>query len=248
MNRPHACVLLLSALAAIPSPGCALLSKGEQGAARFFSLERAVERPGAVPAEVSMAQDNPVELRLGRVTGAHHLDVRLVFRASAYEIRYYRELRWTEPPELCLERSLARALFERRKLQHVVGGIGPTLDVQLTVFDEIIAPKHLVRVQVVARLHDEHLALWEETLTVDRPVVEKQEGDPALAIVDAFSDALAAAVDLVADRVVSELGKTRPASHESPRGQARRTVPVQKTVPSSNEKLWEKPTGARPKP
>jgi hypothetical protein len=35
---------------------------------------------------------------------------------------------------------------------------------------------------------------------------------------------------------------------ESARSQAGRSNPVQKTVPSSNEKLWENPTGAKPKP
>ena len=205
MNTPRACAIIACAIMASVAPGCALLSKGDPGAARFFSLERAPDRPGATLAVASGSRGDPVELRVGRVTGAPHLEERLVFRGSAYEINYYRERRWTEPPELCLKRLLARVLFEERGLRHVVGGSGPTLDVQLTAFDEIRAPQRLVRAQVIASLHDEHLVLWEETLTMDRPIVDPKGGDPAVAMVDALGEAMQATVDRVADRVVREL-------------------------------------------
>ena len=209
MNAPRACALIVCAITVSFAPGCALFSKGDQGAARFFSLEQAPGRPGAVPAVAPGARGNPAELRLGRVTGAPHIEERLVFRDSAYEIGYYRELRWTEPPELYLKRLFARVLFEERGLKHVVGGAGPTLDVQLTAFDEIRFPQRLARAQVIARLHDDHLVLWEETVTVDRPVVEKGNGDPAVATVEALGEAMQAAVDQVADRVVRELKERR---------------------------------------
>lgn len=205
MNTPHVYALLLCAFVVPMSPACALLSKGQPGAPRFFSLDRAVERSDGLRTRVPETQGEPVELRLGRITGANHLEERLVFRDSAYEVRYYRELRWTEPPEVCLERLLARALFERRKLRHVVGGSGPTLDVHLTVFDEILVPQHVVRMQVVVRLHNRQLVLWEETLNFERPMIEEKGADPALAAVEALADAMAVAVDGIADRVVSEL-------------------------------------------
>jgi ABC-type uncharacterized transport system auxiliary subunit len=205
MNTTRTRALILVAISAAFAPGCSLFSKGDQGNAHFFSLERASGRPVAVLAEAPGARADPAGLRLGHVTGAPHLEERLVYRDSAYEINYYRELRWTEPPELCLKRLLARVLFEERGLRHVVGGSGPTLDVQLTAFDEIRAPQRLVRAQVIATLHDEHLVLWEETLTVDRPIVDPKGGDPAVAMVDALGEAMQATVDRVADRVVREL-------------------------------------------
>jgi cholesterol transport system auxiliary component len=227
----------LFALAAAAASGCALLGKGDAGAARFFSLEQAApDRPGIDVAGASGARTDPApRLRLGRVTGAPHLEERLVFRDSTFEVNYYRELRWTEPPELVLRRLLERGLFEERGLQHVVGGAAPTLDVQLTAFDEIrgaavargaargAAPgeageageadeadtPRLARAQVIARLHDERLVFWEETLTVDRPVVPPADGDLPLATVAALAEALQAAVDEVADRTTRALAERR---------------------------------------
>jgi cholesterol transport system auxiliary component len=214
MNTPRACAIIACAIMASVAPGCALLSKGDPGAARFFSLEREPDRPGATLAVASGSRGDPVELRVGRVTGAPHLEERLVFRGSAYEINYYRERRWTEPPELCLKRLLERMLFEKRGLRHVVGGAGPTLDVQLTAFDEIRFPQRLARVQVIASLHDERLVLWEETLTVDRLVVEEGNGDLALETVEALGEAMQTAVDRVADSVVRELEARRGTTRE----------------------------------
>ena len=205
MNTSRACALFLCAITASLAPGCGALSgKAEPGAPRFFSLGRAPDRPDGFAASPG-APGDPAELRLGRITGAPHLEERLVFRNSADEINYYRELRWTEPPEEFLKRLLERALFEERGLRHVVGGAGPTLDAQLTAFDEVRVPQHLARAQVAARLHDDHLVLWEETLTVDRPVVERKDGDLAAATVDALGRAMQAAVDQVADRVLRKL-------------------------------------------
>ena len=196
------------------APGCALLSKGAQGNARYFSMDLAPGRPGAVATEAPGTRGSPSEMRLGRVTGAPHLEERLVFRGSDYEVGYYRELRWTEPPEVFLKRLLARVLFEERGLRQVVGGAGPTLDVQLTALDEVRGPQHLARAQVTATLHDEHVVLWEETLTVDHPIVEG--GDLGEATVEALGKALRVTVDRVAGRVVRELDERRTVTKSSP--------------------------------
>jgi len=205
MNIPRAYTFILCAIIASFAPGCALFSKGDQGAARFFSINREPDRPGPLPANASEVRGEPLKLRLGRVTGVLHIEERLVYRESVHELRYYRERRWTEPPELFLERLLAHALFEERGIRHVVGGSGPTIDVQLTALDEIRAPRRLARVQVVARLHDEHLMLWEETLTVELPVIETKDGDLAVATVEALGKAMQAVVDQIAERVVRAL-------------------------------------------
>ena len=55
------------------------------------------------------------------------------------------------------------------------------------------------------RLQDERLVRWEETVTVEQPVVVTQGGDPADAAVEAIGGALRAVVDRIADRVVLEL-------------------------------------------
>ena len=198
---------LLGAAAALLTAGCALTSKSEPIAPRYFSPER--------PADAARASkkplDVPLELRLGRVSGSSHLDERLVYRDSAYQLGYYEERRWTEEPAEYLRRSLARVLFEDRGLRHVVGGLGPSLEVELTGFEEIRSPKHLARVQMTARLQDARVVRWEETLTVDQPITEDGSGDAASGMVAAIGVALGAAVDHIADRVVSDLSTPPPA-------------------------------------
>jgi len=124
MSTPPTHLLSACVITALVMPGCALLSKGDQGAARFFSLERAHDRVGAVAAQATRARAAAPQLRLGRITGAPHLGERLVVRDSAYEISYHRDLRWTEPPQQYLKRMLTRVFFEQRRLRHVVAGRG----------------------------------------------------------------------------------------------------------------------------
>ena len=207
--RAPRCALLLCALSALFAAGCALTTKSEPTAPRYFSPERAgdVTRPAT-------RQAGPMaELRLGRVSAASHLDERIVYRDSEYELGYYQERRWTESPDQYLKRRLARVLFEERGLLRVVGGAAATLELELVAFEEIRAPKRLARVQVTTRLHDQRSVRWEETLTVDQPVAAT--GDGADVMVEALGTALRAVVDRVADRVVRELAAP-PAVAASP--------------------------------
>jgi cholesterol transport system auxiliary component len=197
---------LLWAAATLFTAGCALTSKSEPIAPRYFSPERTADttRPSAPPRDVQL------ELRLGRVYGSSHLDERLVYRDSAYQLGYYEERRWTEEPSEYLRRRLGRVLFEERGIKHVVGGFGPTLEVELTSFEEVRAPKRVARVQMTARLEDAHMVRWEQTLTVDQPISENTTGDVADSMVAAIGAALATAVDQIADRVVADLAATPP--------------------------------------
>lgn len=202
MNTQHTLWVLMFAAAMTLHLGCALLSKGDQGEARFFSLEMTPPPSAAAAVEPGApTQTPPAKLRLGRVTGAPYLAERLVFRDSANEVVYYRERRWVEPPQRFLERLLARVLFEQRGLVHLVGGDGPTLDVELLALDEIRSPRHLARVMVSAQLHDEHIVLFEDTLTQEVPIHD----DSPAALVEALSEALQAIVDRIADSVMRQL-------------------------------------------
>jgi cholesterol transport system auxiliary component len=203
--RPSRLAWLFAALTALATAGCALTSKSEPIAPRYFSPERPADAARVKPAEV------PLEVRLGRVYGASYLDERLVFRDSDYQLGYYEERRWTEEPAEYLRRRLARVLFEERGLRHVVGGFGPSLEVELTGFEEIRSPKRIAREQMTARLEDAHVVRWEQSLTVDQPITEDSTGDPATSMVAAIGVALGSAVDKVADRVVSDLSTPRPA-------------------------------------
>lgn len=199
--------LVLCALSALLAAGCALTDKSVPVSPRYFSPER----PGNVARTGAAAPASMAELRLGRINGASHLDERLVFRDSDYELGYYEERRWTEEPAEYLRRRLARVLFEERGLKHVVGGLATTLEVELTAFEEIRAPSRIARVQMTVRLQDARLVRWEETLTIDQPITSKGS-DAADGLVAALGTALGAAVDKIADRVVSDLAAPAPAS------------------------------------
>lgn len=211
MNTTRACTLVLCAIAATSAPGCGALSaKGDPGGARYFSLVAAPRPPGALRAGAPGSQGEPARLRLGRVTGAPHLEERLVFRNSAQEIGFHRDVRWAEPPEAYLRQLLARELFEVRGLSQIAGGAGPTLDVDLAALDEIRAPRRLARAQVVVSLRDEHRVIWTQTMTVDRPIAETKGGDLAAEAVEGLQEALQAVVDAVADLVVRLLESDPP--------------------------------------
>ncbi len=217
---------LLGVAAALLAAGCALTSKSEPIAPRYFSPERPADpaRASAKPPEI------PLDLRLGRVYGSSHLDERLVFRDSDYQLGYYEERRWTEEPAEYLRRRLARVLFEERGLRHLVGGLGPSLEVELTGFEEIRNPRRVARVQMTARLQDARLVRWEETLTIDQPIPDDSTGDLANSMVAALGVALTTAVDKIADHVVTDLSATPPPApsssapppHHSPRDAAPR--------------------------
>jgi cholesterol transport system auxiliary component len=209
MSTQYTFTFLFIAFAVWLAPGCALLQKGEQGDARFFSIEQAPFRLPAVSPNLPAASPESVKIRLGTVTGALHLEERLVFRDKRDEVGYYRERRWTEPPEVFLKQMISRALFEERGISHVVGGSGPTLDIQLTALDEIRIEPHRARAEVIATLHDEHVVLFEKTVTVERPIIEKAGGDSAAATVDALGKAMQAAVDQIADRVLIALNEQK---------------------------------------
>ena len=104
-----------------------------------------------------------------------------------------------------------RVLFEQRGIRQVVGGAAPTLEVELTAFEEIRAPSPIVRVGVVVKLHDQRVVRWAETLTVEQPIVVKAGGDLPDATVEALAAALRGAVDRIADRVLLELAASPPA-------------------------------------
>jgi len=210
MSAPRLRALLLCAVAALGTAGCALTSKSDPITPRYFSPER----PGEVASPGARPPGTPPELRLGRIDGSDHLEERVVFRDSEYELGYYVERRWTEAPEEYLKRRLSRVLFEERGLQRVVTGRAPTLEVQLTAFEEIRKPKRIARVQVIVRLHDQRIVRWEETLTVNQPIADKGDAEDPDPMVEAIGQALRSAVDRIADRVVRELAA--PADSSEP--------------------------------
>ena len=155
-----------------------------------------------------------LELRLGQVEGASHLEERIAYRPNEGELGYYDSWRWTEPPQAYLRRALARELFERRGVVHVVSGPAPTLDVELVSFEELRQGTPSGRVELWFSLSDGRRMLLERTVRVQRPVASGAAEDAALRLTKTLSSALEEAVAQVAALVTLELGRAATEQRE----------------------------------
>ncbi len=200
MTRTWSIVLPALALAGYLS-GCALLSKKPARAPRYFTPTPDAEPKagGPVPAHTAL------RLRLGRVTSISTLRQPIAYRPSEREVRFYDERRWTARPEAYLQRALERSLFENHGLTRVVSGNAPTLQVELTAFEELLGPPHRVRAEAVVVLYEEGVACLNETVRIEEPVPAATKAGAADAAVQALSVALQELVERVSQRSVAAL-------------------------------------------
>lgn len=197
-------------LCALLTGGCALLTKQEPLAPRYFSAEPS-EQTSPQPNPPADGAGSPRDLKLGRVTSASYLGERLVFRDSEYELGFYDDRRWTEKPEDYFRRALSRALFEQGAFRRVVSGGGPTLECELVELAELRAPAHVARARVHFILFDARSVRTEATVTVDLPIAAGKSAAEAPASVAALARALSSVVVQIVDRVSTNLEVT-PAS------------------------------------
>jgi cholesterol transport system auxiliary component len=199
-------ILIMSILCAVLA-GCALTSKGTALAPRYFSPDL----PGSAAPLPALPQGEPLELRLGAVGAASHLDERISYRIHASELGYYEERRWTEHPEEYLRRALEAELFDRRHLRRVVSGPAVTLDAELTAFEELRERDGRVRLELRFTLHDDRKALLEKRVVVERPLAADGGADRAQRVASALGAALAVAVTELSDDLTRALEARRSA-------------------------------------
>src|SRR5262249_20166848 len=145
------------AVAVLGLAGCALSSKATPLELHYFSAESPVAAAAQPRAPAPAAAP---QLRLGQGTAADYPRYRMVHRDSAQSVEPYETMRWTEPPGEYVRRALIRALFDTGALVQVVTGAAPTLDVEITAFEEVARPGgHAGRVQLSYQLHDERIVL-----------------------------------------------------------------------------------------
>ncbi len=185
---------LILFLLALALEGCALFSKGDVPMRRYFSPDLQSVRTAAVRRANG-------ELRLGRVTAGAAIAERIMFRATEHEVGFYDDRLWTEKPEAYLRRALSRVLFEEQGLQSVMRGAGPTLDVELLRFEEVLTPLHVGRVKVAFALSDERVVSLQQTLSFDRAIGNSSPE----ALAQAMGEALREAVNEISGRVTADL-------------------------------------------
>jgi len=203
-------------LAAPLAGGCALFGRSDPVVARYFTIDPQPAAPQSAHPEL--------RLRLGHVEGWSHLRERLVARDADGELVFYDDWRWTERPETYLRRALARALFEERGVVPVVAGSALALDVELTSFEELQKPAHVIRVQAHLVVRDDRIGLVEESFTFDQPVSCAEADQPPssecakrpAALVDAYTQGLNRSAEQIADHVVAKLAALPPQDASSP--------------------------------
>jgi ABC-type uncharacterized transport system auxiliary subunit len=221
-HRPLTSSQLASVLALLLAQGttaCALTSKSEPVVPRYFDLDQ--NSPTSSGAEFPSRPAR--RLRLGQIEAAEHLDERLVFRSSTREIGYYEGQRWSEQPREYLRRALARELYERRGLVRVLGGSAPTLEVELSSFEEVRANPEVARVRLTYVLHDDRSVLLERTITIEREVTRGASSKQADAVVLAMAEAMHLAVREIARSVADALPQPTSPIKPSPCPEAAQT-------------------------
>lgn len=204
-------MILLIALSAGGSlSACALLSKSEPLAPRYFTPDLSPRTDEPNP-EYKSGQ----KLRLGSVKAGPHLRERMAYRTSEQEVAYYNERRWTERPEAYLSRALSRSLFEEHGFVRAISGASHTLDAELVSFEEIKTTDHVVRVEVVVNLYDMDGGHLQRTVESQKNV-EGNEDDPE-AVVRALSEALRSVVSEITKTAAEHFSQSPAATQEHPK-------------------------------
>jgi ABC-type uncharacterized transport system auxiliary subunit len=190
-------------LCASLASACALTSRSEPMQVRYFDADTARRSVASNPA-ASTQQAQNLSLRLGRVRASAHLEEDIAYRTGVHELGYYEGERWTDKPEAFLERALARALFQERGVQRVVGGASEALSVELVSFEEVRGQRPVARVEILVTLHDERASQLEQTILVERPIPNTGKDRPSRAVA-ALSEALDEAVERIAVLVTERL-------------------------------------------
>ncbi|HYQ28613.1 MAG TPA: ABC-type transport auxiliary lipoprotein family protein [Polyangiaceae bacterium] len=202
----YGALLVAGSALSLCSQGCALTSKAEVRTPRYFS-------PEPVTASRSPKVTDTLELRLGQVSCATHLDERIAYRVGGAEMGFYEDQRWTESPEAYLRRALERDLFEQRGLSRIVAGGTPILDIELTAFEELRGQPTKARVALTFSLRDDRRSMVERSLDLQRPIVERAGADPAQRLAETLTRTLDEAVRAVGDEVVENLRADAKARH-----------------------------------
>lgn len=178
--------------------GCALMGKSKPLTIRYFDL-------ASDTSYHPRAQAAAARLRLGQVRAVRYIDRRFVSRESAHELRYHDTLRFSDQPEAFLARALSQNLFERAGVTRVVSGVAPTLEVELTAFEERVSSgTHKAEVAARAIIHDDRVQLWQRSFSATRALAS---GDKPEALASALGQALAEIAAQITEETLATLAQ-----------------------------------------
>jgi uncharacterized lipoprotein YmbA len=131
----------------------------------------------------------------------------MVYRDSDHELGAYEDRRWTERPEVYLERALESSLFEEHGMTRGLSFELPTLTADLVEFEELRGSPPRARLRVTYALHDEQTVFLEHTFTVERPLDAGSDAERPARVAAALGVLLHDAVTRIADDVEADLVK-----------------------------------------
>lgn len=173
-------------------------------------------RPAAATLDEATAPppaDGGTPIRLRPVRATPILRERIVWRSSAVEYGLYEQRQWLELPASYVERALTTQLARTPGIRLTDDPRADVLGVEVTAFDEVLAPARAAQITVAVVLRDgSGRRLVDRAFTADD------------AAVGAGSDALPIAMGAALDRVVADVAKavaaavasTQRGAHSSP--------------------------------
>ncbi|HZV01953.1 MAG TPA: ABC-type transport auxiliary lipoprotein family protein, partial [Planctomycetota bacterium] len=180
-----------------------------------------------------------MSLRLRRVRAAAWIDEPIAYRKYDVELGAYTGLKWCEPPAKTVERALADELFTRQAFASAEERV-PQLDVELTEFVEVLAPKHEARISIVTSLEDENgRGLFREIVTETEPIAQDDPAWLARAMGDALGRVTRRTAETIAEHMAPSRG-ARPDAGSSSRARASR-LPAELAEESAAEPAFGSP-------
>jgi uncharacterized lipoprotein YmbA len=140
-------------------------------------------------------------LRLSHVRAAEHLEERVFWRRSPFEVGYDETLRWSEPPDAVVEDALVTELFETRGFARAASPRAASLRVDVLELDEVLGPRHEAVVALRATMTPTGVGrpAWVRTFRARRPVAAGPPTELAASMSAALGEAIRALADAVAD-------------------------------------------------
>jgi uncharacterized lipoprotein YmbA len=174
--------------------GC--LSPAEPKPIRYLRVE------APAPAREAGQSATAPTVRLRTIRAALYLRERVAWRSSPQVVGFHERVRWAEKPEAYVHRALVRELYERRGLTRSQSGSAAALEVELSAFEELLAPDYRVQVALTATLQrPSGDAVFVKTYDVTLPV----RGSAPEQMAEAMGAALSKLVRSLGDDVESAL-------------------------------------------
>jgi ABC-type uncharacterized transport system auxiliary subunit len=131
-------------------------------------------------------------VRIRSVTAIPLLRERMVWRSSSVEYGLYEQWRWSELPESYVERALETAIRRIPGLRLTNDIAAPALRVEVTAFDEVVAPAPVARVELIVSLSDQkQRRILDRSFSAEVPIAGAVPGATAEAMGKALDQAVA---------------------------------------------------------